>query len=378
MTKLEWQVIRDPDNLDLTSYVLDIRISWGRETFVSPYQGRIAKITIRNNNQQSDYFNVNRSIYINELTAGVYGFLGVVLTREFFDNPGDGKGSTCVVTLVDYFTLAGNNQTSYTFTDPNGQLPELAGLCVNEYGSWYVEGDTDTQFTVGAFTGNVQSQMQQVILADHGIFQIRIDGGYYKAPSNFAALIMNPAGFYGTVNFGRIASPTQIAYESITRSEAAVESTWFNNATVTGSSTSATKTNGSSAQYGLKSFTLTSTQTQFVNSSAEWWANNFISPTRLSLDLAFLDLAQDSDAMFSFMGLFIGEGGMFTDVTWTVPGGASVTQTFFPDKISLYATPESTRFTLGMTNINTYQSFILNSSTFGILDTSRLGVGPAV
>jgi hypothetical protein len=378
MAKCDWKIWRPKDAVDLTSYVLNFNVSWGRDTFVSPYQGRVATFTIRNDDEQSDFFDINRTIEIFENNSNTTAFYGVVLTRDFNDNPGNGNMSTCVVTCVDGFTLAGNQETTTTFVAANNQLQELSELVTNDglYTNPFVlYGTTDTNFAVGAFTGNVQSQMQQVILGDHGIFVTTYYSNYYYAPSQFDDLILSVAG--GNVTFGRTSSATQIAYSNIDRSEAASESTWFNQATVTGALTTATKSNGSTAQYGVKSFTTTTTQTEKVNSSAEWWANNYISPTRLSLDLSILDLAQNATALNTFLLRYI-ELQYFGDVSWTVPGGASVTQTFFPDKISISATPERTRFTLGMTNINSYQSFILNSTTFGILDTSRLGVGTAV
>lgn len=378
MAKCDWRIWRPNDAVDLTSYVLSFDVSWGRDTFVSPYQGRVATITIRNDNEQSDFFDINRTIQIYEFDSDATAFYGVVLTRDFNDNPGNGNMSTCVVTCVDAFTLAGNQQTTTTFVAADNQLNELAVLVTNDSlytNPWLVYGTTDTAFSVGAFTGNVQSQMQQIILGDHGIFRTTYYLNQYFAPSQFDNLILSVAG--GNVTFGRTTSTTQIAYSNIDRSEAATESTWFNQATVTGASTTATKSNGSTAQYGTKSFTTTTTQTEKVNSSAEWWANNYISPTRLSLDLSILDIAQNATALTKFLSTCI-EWQYFGDVSWTVPGGASVTQTFFPDKISISATPEQTRFTLGMTNINSYQSFILDSTTFGILDTSRLGVGTAV
>ena len=378
MGKINWEITRPVDSVDLTSYVLNFNVSWGRDTFVSPYQGRIATITIRNDNEQSDFFDINTAIQISDPVSSASAFKGVVLTRDFNDNPGNGNMSTCVVTCVDGFTLAGNQETTTELIESNDQLKELSNLITNpnlHSGGLNINGFTDTAFAVGAFNGNVQSQMQQIILADHGIFVSNVYSNYYFAPSNFDDLILSVANY--NVTFGRTSSATQIAYSNIDRSEAATESTWFNQATVTGASTTATKSNGSTAQYGVKSFTTTTTQTEKVNSSAEWWANNYISPTRLSLDLSILDIAQNPSCLSNFLLNQI-ENQHFGDVSWTVPGGASVTQTFFPDKISISATPEQTRFTLGMTNINSYQSFILDSTTFGILDTSRLGVGTAV
>ena len=382
MAKIDWKIYSGYYVTDLTDSVLNFTLSWGRETFVSPYQGRIATITIRNNNQQADNFPINQSITIGaDYATGIPidSFIGFVLTRDFYDSPGNGADSTCVVTCVDAFYLAGTQQATISFVDPNDCLSELADKVTNTTLSLIINGFTDADFDTSTnVTGNIQSQIQQILLADHGIIKSFAGGSFdYTAPSNFDVLIQtDPAE---VVSFVRTASNDVIAYESITRSEAASEATWFNNATVTGFSTSATKSNGSTAQYGVKSFTTTSTQTNHVNSSAEWMANNFISPNRLSLDLTFTDVAQRVTSLLNgvlrFLNNYVYYGGYFSNVTWTVPGGSETTQTFWPEKITINATPQLTRFTLGLTNINTYQSFILNDTTFGVLDTSRLGVG---
>jgi len=384
MAKIDWKIYRGYLVTDLTDSVLSFNLSWGRETFVAPYQGRIATITIRNNNQQADDFAINDFIvFTADYGSGVplTVFDGVVINRDFFDGPGNGEDSTCVVTCVDGFYLAGTQQATISFVDPNDCLGELADKVTNTTQSLIINGLTDADFDTSVnVTGNIQSQIQQILLADHGIM-LNSTGTYsYFAPSQFDGLIQtDPAE---VVSFVRTAPNDVIAYESITRSEAASEATWFNNATVTGFSTSATKSNGSTAQYGVKSFTTTSTQTNHVNSSAEWMANNFISPTRLSLDLSFTDIGQVrtlvNNGMMRFINNYLYLGGYFSDVTWTVPGGSATTQTFWPEKITINATPQLTRFTLGLTNINTYQSFILNNTTFGVLDTSRLGVGEII
>jgi hypothetical protein len=385
MSKINWKIYSGYYVTDLTDSVLDFTLSWGRETFVSPYQGRIATITIRNNNQQANNFSINQSITIGaDYGTGtlIDSFNGFVLTRDFYDSPGNGNDSTCVVTCVDPFYLAGTQQATTSFVDPNDCLHELGNKVTNTTQPLIIDGFTNAAFdTSTSVTGNIQSQIQQILLADHGIMKSFAGGSFdYTAPSLFGDLIQTDPT--QVVSFVRTPSNDVIAYESITRSEAASEATWFNNATVTGFSTSATKSNGSTAQYGVKSFTTTSTQTNSVNSSAEWFANNFISPNRLSLDLTFTDVAQKATSLnngvLRFLNNYVYYGGYFSDVTWTVPGGSVVTQTFWPEKISIHATTQMTRFTVGFTAINTYQSFILNSSTFGILDTSRLGVGPTV
>jgi hypothetical protein len=379
MAKLEWKVFRESDDLDVTEYVREITVSWGRATPISPIAGRTARIVINNNNEQADLFTINDIFIIREQTSELFAFIGPIITRDYQDANGTGNGSTCTITLADAFTLAGNQQINVTLTSANNQLEELGLLLTNPnastIGYWNLFGKTDCAFSIGVFTGNLQSQIQQIVLADRGILLNNDGYSNYVAPSQFGTLIVSVAS--GNFTYGRTATSTQIAYDRIDRSEAASYGMWFNNATITGASTTATKSNGSSAQYGVKSFTSTTTQTEKVNSTAEWYANNFITPTRLNLELSFLDVAQTSGALTRFMN-YVVDSGFFTDVSWTVPGGSSETQTFFPDRVNLYIEPSSTRVTLGMTNINSYQNFILNSTTFGILDTSRLGVGTAV
>ena len=98
MPKINWQIFRGSDDLELTDYVQNIVVTWGRQTLVSPYQGRIATITIRNNNEQADYFEVNEAIYIYETFStpinAQYLFYGVVLNREFLDQ---GMHGLCLV-----------------------------------------------------------------------------------------------------------------------------------------------------------------------------------------------------------------------------------------------------------------------------------------
>jgi len=377
MPKYDWLIKRERGgSVDLTDVVKSFTLSWGRDTFVSPYQGPVAIITILNDDEQANEFLVNDEIKILQgpqipFVPTPIVFSGVVISRDFIDNGGNGAGSVCVITCVDGFQLLGTAIESVNLSSSKLTLEQLGDALTNDnYPLGYVVfGDTDAEFKTGLFTGNLQSQMQQTILADHGVFQFTSGIGIYRAPSQFGDLVST------TLSFGRTATSSQIGYDSIDRSEAASESTWFNNATITGDLTSATKSNGSSAEYGVKSFTTTSTQTNHVNSSAEWMANNFISPNRLSLYLTFTDVAQTQDALNLFIAQHLENGGYFTEVNFTPPGGTATSQYFWPEKYTVTATPEQTQITVKMSNINTYQSFILNNTTFGVLDTSRLGVG---
>jgi hypothetical protein len=56
-----------------------------------------------------------------------------------------------------------------------------------------------------------------------------------------------------------------------------------------------------------------------------------------------------------------------------LPGGLSITIPVVIEGHQLSVTPEQAVFTLFLSPLTYYQFFTLNSSTLGILDTSRLG-----
>jgi hypothetical protein len=61
-------------------------------------------------------------------------------------------------------------------------------------------------------------------------------------------------------------------------------------------------------------------------------------------------------------------------LTYRVPGaGSDTTVSVIVEGYNVSATPEQTTFTVYLSPLTYYQFFTLNSSTLGILDTSRLG-----
>jgi len=60
-------------------------------------------------------------------------------------------------------------------------------------------------------------------------------------------------------------------------------------------------------------------------------------------------------------------------LNYQVPGGSPTSTNVLMEGWSINITPEQTRFELSYSPLQYYQFFTLDSSTLGILDTSRLG-----
>jgi len=122
--------------------------------------------------------------------------------------------------------------------------------------------------------------------------------------------------------------------------------------------------------------TVDATTTQAL-SLAEWLSNSQADPEAQTWSITFLDLAQNATIMDRFIETFmniIGTGRRLWDLVYRVPGaGSDTTVVVAIEGISVNSTPERTDFTVYFSPATYYQFFTLDSSTLGILDTSRLG-----
>jgi len=156
------------------------------------------------------------------------------------------------------------------------------------------------------------------------------------------------------------------------RVEAASNSLFYTQATVTGSASTETKSSAALATYGTRTFTATTAQSNLVAETAEWYANTFTDPETVMVNLLFTDVAQNQTALQEFNNLCSFTN--FVEVSYTPPGGVSTTGYFWPEQITFNATPDQTAITMLMTPQTYYANFILDDAVFGVLDTDRLGV----
>lgn len=103
------------------------------------------------------------------------------------------------------------------------------------------------------------------------------------------------------------------------------------------------------------------------------WFAAVLSQESLYADIRFNDKPQLDARITTFLDQMPALAGQTVSVTYTPPGGSSTTTTFVVEGGSCSAVPGRTDFTLYLSPTVIYDLFTLNSSTFGILNTNRLG-----
>lgn len=315
-----------------------------------------------------NYVNVQDEIYISSTATGAAElllFVGRITSRTFNDNPGDGINSTMTVSLNDAMLQAGQaNFQSQSLVSVNDQIEEIGVLLPQAIFTQY---ETDANMSTGTFTTNANQRINEIIAGDRGVVTNDAGNFLYLPPSQFAN--------YVDTNFtiGRTIGFPQIGYQDLNRVEAAANSLFYTQATVTGSATTVTQSNVDSAYfYGLRTFTATTAQSNLVSETAEWYANTFTDPEAVMLNLSFSDIAQGTTPLQLFNNFLFDT--KFVEVRYTPPGGVSTTNYYWPEQITVNATTSQTTFDMVMSPQTYYANFILDDAVFGVLDTDRLGV----
>jgi len=361
MPKLTWKVSNKTQaNLNLTQYVRSLNFTLGRPTPVSPYSGNSASITMSSYGGIENYVNVNDEIEFQaQPTAGINQFLlnARVTSRTFDDNPGTGVNSTMTVSLNDAMLQAGMaNFQSQSLVSPDDQIAEIDVLLPQIQIFSYPTG---VEMSTGTFTTNANQRINEIIAGDRGVISMSSTFSQYVSPRVFDEFINTD------IVFGRTTSASQIAYQDLVRVEAASNSLFYTQATVTGSASTETKSSAALATYGTRTFTATTAQSQLVGQTAEWYANTFSDPEVVMLYLSFTDVAQNESALQKFNNFCALIE--FVEVSYTPPGGTEVTGYYWPEQMTFNATTSQTTIDMLMTPLTYYANFILNDTVFGIL-----------
>jgi len=319
MPKLTWEVSNDTQGgLDLTQYVRSLSFTQGRPSPLSPYSGNSASITMTSYGGIEQYVAINDQIFISaEPTGGIARFLfqGFVTSRTFDDNPGDGVNSTMTVSLNDAMLQAGMaNLQNQSLVSVDEQIKEINTLLPQVVMSQIAN---DVNISTGTFTTNASQRINEIIAGDRGVFFISNSFPIYIPPSVFGEYVNT------SVTIGRTTSASQIAYQDLVRVEAASNSLFYTQATVTGSASTVTKSSAELATYGTRTFTATTAQSNLVSETAEWYANAFTDPEAVMLNLSFNDVAQNQTALQEFNEMC--SYTAFVEVSYTPPGGVSTT-----------------------------------------------------
>ena len=374
MPKLTWTVLNGAT--DITSRVLSMNITQGREKYLDNYSGGTCVFTINNSGDYASGITYGNIIRVS--TNGVNDFLCDFWVQEvvFNDHPGNTGLNTATITAVDWISRSGRVlANSYI-------LPQaLCGLQMKLFeGAALGPLPTDMPVNAGGlsggsvaaattYTGSVNNYLNLLTATERGYVLLRGSVLYFiERP-----LISSYAPIATTI--GPTTSNTQIAYDDFDRIQNGTQ--FINTATVSPNGlASQTSVNSSSVTtYGPASYsssTVDYTTTQ-ASGNADWIVNNFSNPSALRFRCSLNDTSQNSTALTSWMSQCWGTVNRVTTFSYQVPGGSLTSISLVMEGFSVNITPEQTRFVLDFSPLQYYQFFTLNSSTLGILDTSRLG-----
>jgi hypothetical protein len=373
MPKLTWTVLNGAT--DITSRVLSMNITQGREKYLDNYSGGTCVFTINNSGDYASGITYGNVIQVS--TNGTSDFLVSFWVQEvvFDDHPGDTGLNTATITAVDWISRSGRvfannlllNETScgnqmVLFTASSlGPLPSDMPVSVT--------GGGGSRAAATTYTGSVNNYLNLLTATERGYVTVRGTFLYFIDRQGIASV-----GPIATT-IGRTTSATQIAYETFERIQNGTQ--FINTATVSPNGlASQTSVNSSSVTtYGPASYsssTVDYNTTQALG-NAQWISNNFSDPSAIRFKCGFSDRSQNGTALSSWMNQCWGITNYVATLNYQVPGGSPTSTNVLMEGWSINITPEQTRFELSYSPLQYYQFFTLDSSTLGILDTSRLG-----
>ena len=381
MATSNWQFNKtNYTGLDFTSKVLSATVKQGREKYLDPYSGGVMTFTINNTGNYATNFAFNDKIVLrrNGETSGFQDWW-TIQEIDFNDYPGNTGMPTATITCVDALARAGRYQATaqaLTQTTTWGQAAQFNGAPLPSDLIVYTPtgGGGNSTASAQTYTGTVLNQINSLNATERGVVSTGVrttPGLQYIFP--YARNQITNQTVTGWV-IGRTSSTSSIAYDQFDRIQNGLQ--FFNTATIDALGlASQTETNATSVTtYGAAFFSSSTVDvdTTQADANASWLVNTFSDPASLRFVVSFTDLMQDAIPYYALMTQLPKQ--FVVQLNYRIPGAGSDTsvQTVI-EGWNLNITPAQTRWTLYLSPLTYYQFFTLDSSTLGILDTSRLG-----
>ena len=370
MGKLSWTVGIKPFMGATTYYtdqVLSISYMAGRKSYLDQFTGNSIRITLKNQTNVAQYFTFGAVVILNDQIQ--FKVTGV----EFQDYPGNTGLSTCTVTASDFLQNSGREILTGSALTADTALRQLS-LQVYLGNSELIVGTTAGSSIADAYlyTGTLLQRLQQsVTLEATGAVQ------YSQRTLQLAGRTVD-AGVYFRSTFTRAASSgSNISYADIRRIRADLQ--YANKITVqSDSDPDYTATASGVLAYGISadSVSIVDSDQTGREGLASWLANSRNDPAMESFEVDVIDTSQESGALTAISNLWNAGSpqAKVHDLVYRIPGASSdTTAVVFLEGTQINVTPSQTRLTYYFSPMTLYQFFLLDNSTQGILDTSRLG-----
>lgn len=363
MSTINWTVTVGATSF--TSITQSLSFTFGRTSYFETPTGGTCTFTVRNNTGQAANINQGDQIQIgNNLSFDISYFYVVEVT--FQDEIASGA-NTATITGIDAFGMLSlyyvNDDPIIGTTNAIRQAIKLANEVYPyvppyppaiEYDGRAIVSDAFDPTTIGQRIG-------ELLVTENSRY-------YFQGDTiEFVVSEAPPAYVW---NFGTNAS-TALVYDGLTRKYPnANYPNRVNLISTTVGTTSATSAGNYDRNYNRQVLFNNLAQQQ---AQTDWFAA-VLSQEALYADLRFTDKPQNDTIMGYFLdSVATGLTGATTNVSYTAPGGSPTTTTFVIEGGTCSAVPGQTTFTLYLSPTVIYDLFTLNSSTFGILNTNRLG-----
>lgn len=358
-----------------TSDVISFSGSSGRQNYNDNYAGGSFNITIKNNTNQIANFPRGTSVLIN-LPTGNTAFSGYVSNIDYNDYPGNTGLSTATITCIDEITRAGKWQlkdfASYaadkTITQAKQTNESYTGLKTPEILEAIDAGQSLASGTA-LYSGTILNRLNLLNQTEKGLLSPRSGGIYFFSRKDIPSTPEATSLVRSTI------STTTIAYETFKR--IAVGDNFYNQVTVTPESVAEQQANNTTSQtaYGVSGYSISTVDASTTQAAglASWLSNMQGDPNTLRYEVTFTDAGNNTTAFTNLMLSLRVFAGFMLSLQWQAQAQSLQTVNTIYEGMSFTGTPSETRFTLYLSPAEYYANFILNSSVYGILDTSRLG-----
>ena len=365
-----------------TSNVLSFSGTQGRQTYIDNYAGGSFNITIKNNNNEAANFVRGTNVRI-LFSDGTTVFIeGKVIGITYDDHPGNVGLSTATINCQDALTEAGK----YNLQDFTGYITDFTTYQARYTNFSYSGLSTPEIVAVGeglsrgnrvdVYNGTILNRLNLLNNTERG--QLVVYANQIKFLSRAQALSVNTVSFHRSVS-----SSTSVAYTDIRRINAF--DTFMNQVSIFWTSNTGVQLgpifgNNLSSQTanGVSGYTLQTADNSslVVAGLASWLSYVQGDPSLIRFEIDFDDAAASNAAILSFMKNATVTVDRNTTVSWRLPGaGSDTVSPIVFEGFTFSGTPSKTFYTGYFTPLSVYQYFILDSSTQGILDTSRLAWG---
>jgi hypothetical protein len=385
-----WRVRNETKGINYSG-IRSLNFSTGRQKFIDSYNGNTCSVTIANNNESTFSGNLGDQLRLIPSTNGYEGTAMVFWITSFVynDEPGTMNNSTITILGEDNIARLGRARVNSVTTTAGDYSLYQARKMINDNGA-----PVNGAFPPGArstasgqtWTGSVADFMRQCLDTEQGYAVYNTSPG--SPLSSGGTITMYGRGADARAaqyTYGRTASTSTIGYQDIKRDQ--FFDIFANQVTVNpvGLASQIESNTGSIAAYGVYGADLTSNDntTTGADSLASYLVQVLSDLNLINVVISFTDKTQVDGGNFPTTNTYRDWLAGMKDLPTvnsvlkyrkpgdTVDRDLKVIATGW----SCSATQAETTWTVYLAPFTIYNFFILNSTTQGVLDESRLNWG---